>query len=147
MAMLLSSIYGVATTTEISIQKNINREQIKQEIQITGPKTLEAHVREYFKDDPILAEIARCESQFRHIGTTGKVIRGKVNKADVGVMQINEKYHLDEAEKLGYDLHTLEGNMAYAKWLYEKKGPQPWYPSEKCWKDAVGKGETQTTTS
>jgi hypothetical protein len=125
-----------ATTTDAILQKNIGNE-FKKEIEITGPITLESHVREYFKDDPILAEIAKCESQFRHIGNSGKVIRGKVNKADVGVMQINEKYHLDQAEKLGYDLHTLEGNMAYAKWLYEKQGPQPWYPSEKCWGKAM----------
>lgn len=136
------NLYSGTTTTEAVIQKNIE-DSFKKEIQSTGPITLESHVREYFKDDPILAEIAKCESQFRHIGSTGKVIRGKANKADVGVMQINEKYHLDQAEKMGYDLHTLEGNMAYAKWLYEKQGSQPWYPSEKCWSKAVINTENQ----
>ncbi len=141
MILLLSTLYGPATTTEADIQKSIIDNSIKQEIEITGPITLESHVREYFKDDPVLAEIAKCESQFRHVGSSGKVIRGKENRFDVGVMQINEKYHLDQAEKLGYDLHTLEGNMAYAKWLYEKQGAKPWYPSEKCWSKAISASE------
>jgi hypothetical protein len=69
MILLLSTLYGGATTTEANIQKSIIDSSIKQEIEITGPITLESHVREYFKDDPVLAEIAKCESQFKHIGS------------------------------------------------------------------------------
>ena len=98
------------------------------------PITLEAHVREYYKDTPILAEVARCESTFRHILSNGKVVRGEVNPSDVGVMQINEGYHAKHATNLGYNLKTLDGNLAYAKWLYEKQGLRPWASSSKCWK-------------
>ena len=97
------------------------------------PLTLEAYVREYFKDMPILAEIARCESEFRHLGASGQVLRGEVAVEDVGVMQINEFYHGDRAKAFGLDLHTLDGNLAYAKWLYTKEGTTPWYSSSKCW--------------
>lgn len=97
------------------------------------PLTLEQYVREYFKNEPILAEIAKCESHFRHIGKNGQVIRGELTEEDVGVMQINEYFHEDRAEKLGIDLHTLEGNLTYAKWLYAKEGAVPWYSSSKCW--------------
>ena len=90
-------------------------------------------MRIYFADDPILAEIAWCESSFRHYDVDGKVIRGFVNSSDIGVMQINEYYHGDTAEKLGYNLHRLMDNLAYAKNLYEREGVRPWQASRNCW--------------
>lgn len=98
------------------------------------PQTLEEYVREYYADEPILAEIARCESTFRHLNEKGEVLRGEVNNQDVGVMQINLYYHGETAEKLGYDPMTLEGNLAYARELHEKKGTAPWSASAPCWK-------------
>jgi len=100
-------------------------------------KTVEVSVREYFKDTPILAEISRCESAFRHIGTNGEIIRGKVNRGDIGVMQINTYYHEEQANKLGIDLMTLRGNLEYAKQLYDKEGTAPWQSSSKCWNKYV----------
>ncbi|MEK7134634.1 MAG: hypothetical protein AAB819_02850 [Patescibacteria group bacterium] len=90
-------------------------------------------VEAYFKDDPLLVHIAFCESSFRQTGTDGEVLRGTVISRDVGVMQINERFHATQAKKLGYDIHTLEGNLGYAKWLYEKEGARPWMSSSKCW--------------
>ncbi len=55
-------------------------------------------------------------------------------------MQINEYYHAKTAEKMGLDIYTLEGNMAYAKYLYEKNGLSDWDASRPCW----GKNMTQT---
>lgn len=98
------------------------------------PQTLEEYVREYYIDEPILAEIARCESTFRQLNKKGETLRGKVNSADVGVMQINLRYHEVSADKLQYDLMTLEGNLAYAKHLYDKEGTKPWASSSPCWK-------------
>ena len=95
--------------------------------------TTKERVTEYFADNKILIDIARCESQFRQTEKNGTVLRGRVTPADVGVMQINEKYHLKDATKLGYDIYTLEGNMAYARYLYEKQGARPWLASSKCW--------------
>jgi hypothetical protein len=95
--------------------------------------TTEMAVREYFKDEPILIEIARCESTFRQFNADGSVKRGKVNDMDVGVMQINEFYHLETSQKKGYDIYTLEGNMAYARDLYNREGAQPWSSSSPCW--------------
>ncbi len=96
-------------------------------------KSTEAIVKEYFKDEPILIDIARCESRFTHFNKDGEVQRGKVNNKDVGVMQINEHYHLNTALKMGIDIHTIEGNLKYARYLYEKKGSQPWSASAPCW--------------
>lgn len=100
-------------------------------------KTLEAYVRAYYKDTPELAEIAGCESNFRQYDSKGAILKGTVDKDDIGIMQINKYYNGDNAEKLGYDIYTIEGNLAYAKVLYKKYGDDPWSSSEKCWKPAV----------
>ena len=93
----------------------------------------EESVRKYFSDVPIMVDIARCESHFRQLDKDGSIHRGLENPMDVGVMQINEYYHLNEAEKANYNIYTLEGNMAYARKLYEKQGTQPWVSSKACW--------------
>src|SRR6185436_1855253 len=92
-----------------------------------GPKSqsVEEYVREYFADTPVLIEIARCESQFRQYDEKGKVLRGVEVHEDIGIMQINDFYHADLAEKLGLDIRTIDGNLAYARQLYEKAGTAP----------------------
>lgn len=95
--------------------------------------SVEQYVKTYFAKNPILAEIAKCESRYRQYTTHGEVLRGRAVKQDVGVMQINETYHLETSEKLGYNIYTLDGNLAYGLYLYEKQGVQPWRSSDACW--------------
>lgn len=136
---LMASLYGGQTDAHVAnvIANNSGDKQetvVNSEIFTTNdPKIMEKYLRQVYADDPILVEIARCESNFRHYDKDGLVVKGIVNKADIGVMQINEKYHADTAKKLGLDLHTIIGNIAYAKYLYEKEGTKPWSASEKCW--------------
>ena len=105
---------------------------------ITDPANVKRYVTDYFADIPILAHIASCESHNRQFGTNGKVIRGEENQFDVGVMQINELYHADIAKKLGYDIYSIEGNVAYARHLYEEQGAKPWMSSSACWSKFQG---------
>jgi len=100
-------------------------------------KGVESKVREYFSDLPIMAEVSKCESRYRQFSPDGSIFRGIVNSADVGVMQVNEYYHLKRAKKLGIDIHTLEGNLKYSRILYNEKGTQPWYSSAPCWKKSA----------
>lgn len=93
----------------------------------------EAIVREYFKDIPVMIQVARCESTFQHTLADGSILRGRVDSADTGVMQINERYHLKTAAAMGLNLEDLHGNMAYARYLYEKQGTTPWNSSSACW--------------
>lgn len=99
----------------------------------TNSQTVEEYVHEYFMDIPIMAQIAGCESRFRHFGRNGNVIRGEENQFDVGVMQINEHFHLVASKQAGYDIYTLAGNIGYARYLYEKSGVAPWTSSSPCW--------------
>ncbi len=124
---ILGALYG-ATDQGVSETSNPSLP-----LTVQDPITLEQYVRDYFVDEPILAEIAKCESRFRHINRNGTVVRGELTPQDVGIMQINEFYHEERAEKLGFNLHTLDGNLAYAKWLYTKEGTVPWRSSGKCW--------------
>jgi len=105
------------------------------------PITVEDHVRSYFSDTPVLAEIAECESRFRHFDTQGKPLRGEKNRYDLGVMQINTLYHGNTAAELGYDLKNIGDNMAYARYLYEKEGTKPWKYSSRCWGNADQKNQ------
>jgi hypothetical protein len=120
----------VATNTEVAVQTEAVEAKAEPAKQIL---TTEAQVKAYFEETPILAEIAFCESRFRHFDKNGNVLRGVQNSQDVGVMQINEKYHLDTAQKLGLNIYTLEGNMAYGKYLYDTQGTRPWNYSSHCW--------------
>lgn len=88
------------------------------------------------KDDsipPILKKIFDCESGGKHYDKNGKVIRGKVDRDDTGIAQINLRYHGVEAKRLGYDLMTEKGNIGYAKYLLENFGTKFWSASAKCW--------------
>ena len=80
-----------------------------------------------------LISVARCESGLRQFNFDGTVILGKVNPLDKVILQINTKYHQQEADTLGYDLDTLEGNLKFGRWLYEHQGLQPWSASSDCW--------------
>ncbi len=93
----------------------------------------EDYVRAYFAKTPILAEVARCESQFRQFNKSGGVLRGRVVPDDVGVMQINTYFNGALAKKLGFDIYTLEGNLAFGQWMYDHQGVQPWSASQPCW--------------
>ena len=95
--------------------------------------TVEEYVQLYFADTPILTAIAECESHFRHYDAYGNVIRGVENPRDVGVMQINEYFHLETANELGMNVYSLEGNVSYARYLYEREGTTPWKASSACW--------------
>lgn len=132
------------TTDDNLLSKNISEEQIiieeidsskevEEQENITIEKTTEELVRDYFVDTPVMADIAFCESRFRQFDQYGNPLRGIQNSADVGVMQINEKYHAATAIKLGINIYTLEGNMEYAKYLYDTKGTSPWVHSSDCW--------------
>ena len=135
MLTLLSGVTGVSLPVEVPAEVPVVEERLIEEVK-QGPEDFvntENYIRHYFADLPVLVDVAYCESRFRQHDKYGNVLRGEVNRSDIGVMQINTYYHLNDAKELGYDLYTLEGNTAYARVLYEKKGTNPWTYSSKCW--------------
>ncbi len=142
---LLSSIYGAnaSNSDAVIVQSNTatSTDNLATSTVTIDRKTVEKYLREHYADTPILIEIAKCESTLMHYNKSGGIVRGIVDKADIGVMQINERYHLETSLKLGYDIHSIEGNVAYAKYLYEKSGAQPWSASEPCWGKTLSKSK------
>lgn len=86
---------------------------------------MEQRVREYFADIPIMIAIAKCESGFLQFRSDGSIVRSP-NGLYYGIFQIDKNIHGEYAKSLGMDIETIEGNMAYARNLYEAKGAQPW---------------------
>ena len=138
--MVISSISGsnlpvTAIVPSQQIDSSVVRQVEKKSTvrDIDNVMSTEQYVKKYFKDIPIMVHIARCESTFRQLTSQGDIHRGRVNNSDVGVMQINEFYHGDTAEQENLDIYTIEGNVAYARDLYERQGTKPWNSSKPCW--------------
>ncbi|MFN3692910.1 MAG: hypothetical protein ACK4SL_02275 [Candidatus Paceibacteria bacterium] len=90
------------------------------------PAETEAKVRAAFADVPVMIEIAKCESKFRQFTDAGNVFYGGAGGGMVGIFQFYESIHKPMATALGYDLTTVDGNIAYAKHLYQQQGVTPW---------------------
>ena len=101
--------------------------------EVIGAPTTEDIVKDYFKDIPILVKVAKCESRFRQTDANGDVLRGEINQFDVGVMQVNESYHLERSKSMGMNIYTLMGNLEYGRALYNDSGTAPWSASKPCW--------------
>lgn len=126
-------VQSAPATTEMPIQKRYEDVKSQDYGPISDPQNVKKFVTDYFSDIPLMAKIAGCESHNRQVNSSGNVQRGEKNHYDVGVMQINELYHGDEAKKLGYDLYSADGNVAFARHLYEEQGSKPWASSQACW--------------
>jgi hypothetical protein len=133
--LALTSITA-AIPTDTAIGQIVTNGEVEAET-VTVSYNTEKIVRSYFQDIPIMIEVARCESTFRHTLEDGTVLKGVVDKADTGVMQINKRYHEATATAMGLNLEDIYHNMAYARHLYEKQGTQPWSASAPCWSKSL----------
>jgi hypothetical protein len=106
----------------------------------------EMGVRQYFADSPEMITIAYCESGFRQYGLSGEALRGGWQNKMIGVFQIHEDYHRNAAANLGLNINTLEGNLAYAKHLYQTENTRPWISSANCWKNKVAETNDASLT-
>ena len=140
--MVMSSVAGIQSPVTVTETPTLEQQNVVKEIsknEVEKMMSTEQYVRQYFSDIPIMVQIAKCESHYRQLDDNGDIHRGVENNQDVGVMQINEHYHLDTAQKEKFDIYTLEGNTQYARELYEKFGTQPWSSSKACWGKYVTK--------
>ncbi len=123
-ALPSSTEYGKITTTSVVDESTV--------LAMSG-NNVEDIVRSYFHDIPVMVQVARCESAFRHTLPDGTILKGKVDPADTGVMQINKRYHEKAAAAMNLNLDNIYQNMAYARHLYETQGTRPWKASSACW--------------
>jgi hypothetical protein len=85
---------------------------------------------------PVLQRIAQCESSGQQFTRDGTVLRGKRHPQDTGLFQINAVVWAKQAEALGYDIRTRDGNESMARYIFDNYGSVPWQSSAKCWSRA-----------
>lgn len=138
--MVLSTIAGSSgpNISELPKIENTSYKVVKETSakEVEKMMSTEQYVRQFFKDTPVMIEIAHCESGFRQLDNEGNPIKNHGGSSATGVMQIMASIHEEDAEKLGMDINTLEGNVRFAKHLYNKFGTKPWEAdkaSKNCW--------------
>ncbi|HEY4476838.1 MAG TPA: transglycosylase SLT domain-containing protein [Candidatus Paceibacterota bacterium] len=99
----------------------------------TIPELIEEISAHYGVDSTVALDIARCESRLQQFRADGSLVRGNKNPSDVGIFQINEKYHLEQSQTKGFDIYTPAGNIEYAMWLIKNDGDRHWRWSQSCW--------------
>lgn len=85
---------------------------------------VEGKVRSGLSDMPVMIGVAQCESGFRQFNSNGTVLRGSGRY--VGIFQIDEQIHRARAATMAYDIYTVDGNIAYTRYLYSMSGSSPW---------------------
>ncbi len=120
--MVISTVTGMTSPVQVKeiprVENSVSESQLVRRFskeKIGNIISTESFVRKYFSDIPIMIQIAKCESEFRQLDPNGDIHRGRENNLDVGVMQINEHYHLDISIEKNYDIYTIEGNTSYAR--------------------------------
>lgn len=103
------------------------------------PRTVQGAPVEVIKEvkahAPVLDRIFKCESNGKHTSPNGQVILNANNNGsvDIGIAQINERLWGKKATELGYNLFIEADNRAFAQYLYENYGTEPWVWSKACW--------------
>lgn len=85
-----------------------------------------------FPNDPIMVQVAMCESGMRQFDANGEVVRGIYHPPDTGLFQVNSAVWGKKAIELGYDIFTLEGNIKMAQYILKVQGLNAWV-SHGCW--------------
>jgi hypothetical protein len=98
-----------------------------------------AKIQAAFPDAPIMVAVADCESGLLHYDN-GLPRKNEKGSSATGLFQIMSSLHRADAKRLGYDIDTLEGNIAYARVLYKRRGTADWNPSKACWSKRSIKG-------
>ena len=106
---------------------------------------VEDAVRQYFADAPVMISIAKCESEFTMFSGDKALSGGSGGM--IGVFQVNAAVHADAAADMGMSIYTLNGNLAYARYLYVQQGTEPWLSSAACWKKKLAQSEPASKSS
>jgi hypothetical protein len=130
--LLVSALTFFSHSPLVFATSQVKESEVTKTVYLTQAE-VEARTREYFKDTPVMIEIARCESKFRQFTDAGNVLRGGSAGGMVGVFQFFESIHSTPAKALGFDITTLEGNLGYAKHVYTTEGTTPWNSAKACW--------------
>lgn len=81
---------------------------------------------------PVMERIAKCESGGTHYKNGQVIFNANSNTVDIGKYQINSIWNR-KASEMKLDLTKEKDNEAFAMYLYQNFGTEPWYASKACW--------------
>ncbi len=145
----LAAVSMMATSVQANPGEHIAREHA---VSPTHPAVdsayIERRVIEYFHDIPVMIAIASCESNFRQYDEDGLLlVNPNPNSTASGVFQILYTTHKDAwSQSNETHIATLEGNLAFARKLYEESGTTPWNPSRSCWQGRLARYEQRVAS-
>lgn len=107
----------------------------------TDSHFVEQAVIDYFRDIPVMIAIASCESEFRQYKEDGQLLVNPSPKSTAsGVYQILYTTHKKSWSKSPEtNITTLDGNLEFARKMYEESGTAPWKGSQDCWKGRINR--------
>ncbi len=76
----------------------------------------------------VLQAIIQCESGF----DPKALNKNSKHSLDIGLFQINTRWHQATAKKMGLNIYDTADNVKYGLYLFEKEGIHPWKASKKC---------------
>ena len=89
-------------------------------------------LKEQIKHYELFYAVVSCESSWRpHL---------KSRQGDLGLAQINPRWHERRAKALGFNIRTPGGNIDYAFYLMGEEGTEPWTASQHCWEPKLKGG-------
>lgn len=95
--------------------------------------TIKDLVETEFGEDSVMVKVAECESKFRQF-EEGEPLWNEQGSSAVGVFQIMDSIHGEDANELGLDIvNDPIDNVAYAIVLYNENGTKDWNASADCW--------------
>lgn len=124
-----------STTTYVASSTPIVEEAVISQPRAVSSE-IEAIKRVFGDDSDAMYQVALCESGASQFTASGSVVRNP-KTPDVGAFQVNVEYHGEAAKRLGLDLYSVDGNVAYAKVLFDRNGLRDWSASKHCWSDKI----------
>lgn len=83
-----------------------------------------------------LVAVSRCEAGYAQYEKDGSLRKNPKSSA-TGQFQILRSMHEANAQRMGFDITTPEGNQDYAEYLYENNGLSDWEESRDCWESLI----------
>lgn len=113
-------IQGIKLELHVALSDNDNL--------ITENKKLTVEVGKNKDTAKVLQAIMQCESGF----DPKALNKNGTHSIDIGLFQINDRYHYATAKKMGLDIYDTVDNVRYGLYLFEKEGVKPWKASTRC---------------
>jgi len=138
----LAAVSMIATSVAANTGERIAEEfAVPTDHPAVNPQFVEQEVIEYFHDLPVMIAIASCESEFRQYDSDGNLLVNPHPRSTAsGVYQILYVSHRRSwSQTPETDITTLEGNLAFARQLYEESGTAPWNESRRCWQGRINR--------